>query len=31
MDPGLSGSKPILSDPVWRYAADRVTSTQDKD
>jgi uncharacterized protein (UPF0210 family) len=31
MDPGLSGSKPMLSDPVWRYAADRVTSTQDKD
>lgn len=29
MDPGLSGSKPILADPVWRYCADRPATPQD--
>lgn len=24
MDPGISASKPILCEPVWRYAADRL-------
>lgn len=25
MDPGISASKPMLHDPVWRYAADRAS------
>lgn len=28
MDPGLSASKPLLSDAVWRYAADRPVASR---
>lgn len=28
MDPGISASKPILCEPVWRYAADRQKEQQ---
>ena len=31
MDPGLSGSKPLLPDPVWRYAVDRPPVKQNKE
>lgn len=27
MDPGLSASKPLLCDPVWRWAADRAAAS----
>jgi uncharacterized protein len=28
MDPGLSASKPMLADPIWRYCADRPTDPE---